>query len=221
MAREKRHLALSERYLTAILANSPDALFVTSLDGIVVGWNDAAARLFGRSWEMIAEKNFTDLFLPEERDAATSLLRQVGRGESVQSQELRILGADVSHRTIELAAGPVLGGSGIVDGASLSARDITDRKRDQALLQELNGRLEHRVQAEAAERSKLEETLRQSQKMEAVGQLTGGLAHDFNNLLTGITGSLELLQIRVQQGASLISAATSMLLKAQPVEQLL
>ncbi|MCQ4313098.1 response regulator [Pseudomonas stutzeri] len=78
--------------------------------------------------------------------------------------------------------------------------DITQHKRTEHALHRLNETLEQRVNAEVAARAKTEAALRQSQKMEAVGQLTGGLAHDFNNLLAGVIGSLELLSVRLQQG---------------------
>ncbi len=135
-------------------------------------------------------------------DVAQSTARwraAVAAGEPFVS-EYRIMRHDGMYRWHITRAVPIRGAAGDITRWIGTSADIQDQKSSEQALADLNATLEQQVRERTAALLAAEATLRQSQKMEAVGQLTGGLAHDFNNLLTGITGSLELMTARLDQG---------------------
>jgi signal transduction histidine kinase len=100
-----------------------------------------------------------------------------------------------------------------------------ERRRAETALRELNSTLEQRIEQEVSDRRQVEDALRQSRKMEAIGQLTGGIAHDFNNLLMVILGNLERLAKEVvgqsKQEAMVANAQKAAARGAQLTSQLL
>jgi PAS domain S-box-containing protein len=158
---------------------SPDVMAAASLaTGRFLTVNPAFTACFGWSAEEATTRPFMEMVYPDDREDVRQKMQTLADGTPLVGYETRVLHKDGSYRWVSWTISP--------EGELLYgvARDITAEKH----------------QADALRQA--EEALRQSQKMEAVGQLTGGLAHDFNNMLAGVTGHLELMKLRLRMGQS-------------------
>ncbi|MEO8809812.1 MAG: PAS domain-containing protein [Rhodanobacter sp.] len=156
---------------------STDIMGVLNAEGFFELSNPAWQKLLGWPEQTIANTPFLDFLHPDDvASNQAAFARAIEEGEPALSFENRYRHANGGYRWLSWVAIPE------DDKVYCSARDITAEK-------------------EAAQSlATTEAALRQAQKMEAVGQLTGGLAHDFNNLLGGILGAMEAARLRFEQG---------------------
>ena len=174
---EQKKSEESLRELTAILESTEDAIYSWNKEGRIVSWNRGAENVYGFKAEEALGQSVLLLVPPERRGEGLDLLSRLRQGACVQQLETVRLRKDGQAVHVSVTLSPIRDRHGQISGGSVISRDISQRRR-------------------------LEEQLRQAQKMEAIGHLAGGVAHDFNNLLTVINGYCEILLRGTSPGTS-------------------
>lgn len=174
-------LKQSEQQFRLLVQGVTDyAIYMLSPEGRVSNWNQGAQRIKGYLPEEIIGQHFSIFYTPEDRELgepqrALEIATREGRFEN-KSWRMR---KDGTRFLAHVVVDAIRGDTGTLLGFAKITRDITEAHQAQQALE------------------KTREALFQAQKMQAIGQLSGGVAHDFNNLLTVILGNLEIVQKRV------------------------
>ena len=158
----------STSLLASIVDSSVDAIIGKTLEGMVTSWNLGAERMYGYSAAEVYGKHISFLFPPDHVDELEDALTRIRNGGLVEQHDTQRVRKDGSILDVSVTIAPIHDADGVVTGASVIGRDITQRLR-----------LEY-------ERRTLESRLNQSERLESMGRLAGGIAHDFNNLLAVI-----------------------------------
>ncbi|WP_286192338.1 response regulator [Roseomonas genomospecies 6] len=183
----------SEARFRNLADHAPVMVWVTELDASCTYLNRSWYEFTGQTPETGLGFGWLDATHPDDRQAAAEVFLAANARQEAFRLEYRLRRADGVYRWAIDAAAPRFGQDGAFLGYIGSVIDITERKEVEDAQRHLNDLLEQRIASAIAEREHVEAQLRQAQKMDAVGKLTGGVAHDFNNLLQVISGNLQLL----------------------------
>ncbi len=188
-----RDLRESEARFRNMADNAPVMMWVTDATGSIVYLNRGWSEFTGQALEEALGLGAWNALHPEDRPASEEHFFKANAERASFRIEYRLRRADGVYRWALSAAAPRLSDRREFLGYICSVIDITDRREAEQVLRDANEVLERRVAAAITERAATEAQLRQAQKMEAIGRLTGGVAHDFNNVLQIIGGSCQLL----------------------------